>query len=127
MTIKSSQDLVNNALKEIKTITSDEAANLFKENKCNLIDIRDIRELEKEGRVKNSLHIPRGMLEFWMDPSSPYYKQGKIDSSKETVLFCAAGFRSALATKTLQDMGFKNVSHVDGGFGTIKTADFEII
>ena len=127
MTIKSSQDLVNNALKEIKTITSDEAANLFKENKCNLIDIRDIRELEKEGRVKNSLHIPRGMLEFWMDPSSPYYKQGKIDSSKEIVLFCAAGFRSALATKTLQDMGFKNVSHVDGGFGTIKTGDFEII
>ena len=127
MTIKSSQDLVNNALKEIKTITSDEAANLFKENKCNLIDIRDIRELEKEGRVKNSNHIPRGMLEFWMDPSSPYYKQGKIDSSKETVLFCAASFRSALATKTLQDMGFKNVSHVDGGFGTIKTGDFEII
>ena len=127
MTIKSSQDLVNNALKEIKTITSGEAANLFKENKCNLIDIRDIRELEKEGRVKNSLHIPRGMLEFWMDPSSPYYKQGKIDSSKETVLFCAAGFRSALATKTLQDMGFENVSHVDGGFGTIKTSDFEII
>ena len=127
MTIKSSQDLVNNALKEIKTITSGEAANLFKENKCNLIDIRDIRELEKEGRVKNSLHIPRGMLEFWMDPSSPYYKQGKIDSSKETVLFCAAGLRSALATKTLQDMGFKNVSHVDGGFGTIKTGDFEII
>tara|TARA_B100001057_G_scaffold251410_1_gene251668 strand:+ start:451 stop:834 length:384 start_codon:yes stop_codon:yes gene_type:complete len=127
MTIKSSQDLVNNALKEIKTITSGEAANLFKENKCNLIDIRDIRELEKEGRVKNSLHIPRGMLEFWMDPSSPYYKQGKIDSSKETVLFCAAGLRSALATKTLQDMGFKNVSHVDGGFGAIKTGDFEII
>ena len=127
MTIKSSQDLVNNALKEIKTITSGEAANLFKENKCNLIDIRDIRELEKEGRVKNSLHIPRGMLEFWMDPSSPYYKQGKIDSSKETVFVFAAGLRSALATKTLQDMGFKNVSHVDGGFGAIKTGHFEII
>ena len=71
MTIKSSHDLVNNALKEIKTITSNEAAKLFKENKCNLIDIRDIRELERDGRVKNSLHIPRGMLEFWMDPSSP--------------------------------------------------------
>ena len=127
MTIKSSQDLVNNALKEIKTITSNEAAKLFKENKCNLIDIRDIRELERDGRVKNSLHIPRGMLEFWMDPSSPYYKQGKIDSSKETILFCSAGLRSALATKTLQDMGFKNVSHVDGGFSTIKASDFEII
>ena len=127
MTIKSSQDLVNNALKEIKTIKSNEAAKLFKENKCNLIDIRDIRELERDGRVKNSLHIPRGMLEFWMDPSSPYYKQGKIDSSKETILFCAAGLRSALATKTLQDMGFKNVSHVDGGFSNIKASDFEII
>ena len=127
MTIKSSQDLVNNALKEIKTITSNEAAKLFKENKCNLIDIRDIRELERDGRVKNSLHIPRGMLEFWMDPSSPYFKQGKIDQSKETILFCAAGLRSALATKTLQDMGFKNVSHVDGGFSTIKASDFEII
>ena len=127
MTIKSSQDLVNNALKEIKTITSNEAAKLLKENKCNLIDIRDIRELERDGRVKNSLHIPRGMLEFWMDPSSPYYKQGKIDSSKETILFCAAGLRSALATKTLQDMGFKNVSHVDGGFSAIKASDFEII
>ena len=127
MTIKSSQDLVNNALKEIKTITSNEAAKLFKENKCNLIDIRDIRELERDGRVKNSLHIPRGMLEFWMDPSSQYYKQGKIDPSKETILFCAAGLRSALATKTLQDMGFKNVSHVDGGFSTIKASDFEII
>ena len=127
MTIKSSQDLVNNALKEIKTITSGEAANLFKENKCNLIDIRDIRELEKEGRVKNSLHIPRGMLEFWMDPSSPYYKQGKIDSSKETVLFCAAGLRSALSTKTLQDMGFKNVAHVKGGFDALKNAGLKII
>tara|TARA_B100001248_G_scaffold227034_1_gene185256 strand:+ start:279 stop:662 length:384 start_codon:yes stop_codon:yes gene_type:complete len=127
MTIKSSKELVNNALKEIKTITSDEAAKLFKENNCNLIDIRDIRELEREGKVKDSLHIPRGMLEFWMDPSSPYYKEGKIDSSKEIVLFCAAGFRSALATKTLQDMGFKNVSHIDGGFGSIKKSDFEII
>ena len=127
MTIKSSQDLVNNALKEIKTITSNEAAKLLKQNKCNLIDIRDIRELERDGRVKNSLHIPRGMLEFWMDQSSPYYKLGKIDPSKETILFCAAGLRSALATKTLQDMGFKNVSHVDGGFSTIKESDFEII
>ena len=126
MTIKSSQDLVNNALKEIKTITSNEAAKLFKENKCNLIDIRDIRELERDGRVKNSLHIPRGMLEFWMDPSSPYYKQGKIDPSKEIVLFCAGGLRSALAAKSLQDMGFKNVSHIDGGFGSIKDGDFEI-
>ena len=127
MTIKSSQDLVNNALKEIKTITSNEAAKLFKENKCNLIDIRDIRELERDGRVKNSLHIPRGMLEFWMDPSSQYYKQGKIDPSKEMVLFCAGGLRSALAAKTLKEMGFKKVSHIDGGFGAIKQSKFKIV
>ena len=127
MTIKSSQTLVSEALKEIKTISTDEAHEMSINNQCNLIDIRDIRELERDGRVKNSLHIPRGMLEFWMDPSSPYYKQGKIDPSKETILFCAAGLRSALATKSLQDMGFKNVSHVDGGFSTIKESDFEII
>ena len=127
MTILSSKTLVDNALKEIKTISTDEAYDLISNNQCNLIDIRDVRELEKEGRVEGSLHIPRGMLEFWIDPNSAYYKQGKIDPSKETILFCAAGLRSALATKTLQDMGFKNVSHVDGGFSTIKASDFEII
>ena len=127
MEILSSKNLVDNALKEIKTISHEEAYEMVQKKQCNLIDIRDIRELERDGRVKNSLHIPRGMLEFWMDPSSPYHKQGKIDPSKETILFCAAGLRSALATKTLQDMGFKNVSHVDGGFSNIKASDFEII
>ena len=127
MVIKSSKSLVSEALDQIETINADQAFDKVNNDQCNLIDIRDIRELERDGRVKNSLHIPRGMLEFWMDPSSPYYKQGKIDSSKETILFCAAGLRSALATKSLQDMGFKNVSHVDGGFSTIKESDFEII
>ena len=126
MTIKSSKELVNDALKEIKTISQTEASKLHKDGSCNLIDIRDVRELEKEGRVEGSLHIPRGMLEFWIDPNSAYYKQGKIDPSKEIVLFCAGGLRSALAAKSLQDMGFKNVSHVDGGFGAIKDGDFEI-
>ena len=126
MTIKSSKELVNDALKEIKTISHSEASKLHKESNCNLIDIRDVRELEKEGRVVGSLHIPRGMLEFWIDPNSAYYKQGKIDPSKEIVLFCAGGLRSALAAKSLQDMGFKNVSHIDGGFGAIKDGDFEI-
>ena len=127
MTIKSSQDLVNNALKEIKTITSNEAAKLFKENKCNLIDIRDIRELDKEGRVENSHHIPRGMLEFWLDPESEYFRNGKFDLNKEFVLFCAGGLRSALATKSLKDMGYKKISHIDGGFHAIKQSDFKII
>ena len=126
MTIKSSQDLVNNALKEIDTITSDEAAKIFKKNKCNLIDIRDIRELERDGRVKNSLHIPRGMLEFWLDPESAYFKQGKLDLNKEMVLFCAGGMRSALAAKSLKDMGFEKVSHIDGGFGALKQSKFKI-
>ena len=72
-----------------------------------MVDIRDIRELWKEGTIKNSKHIPRGMLEFWLDPKSSYYKQGKFDEQKKMVLFCALGFRSALATKTLVDMGFK--------------------
>ena len=126
MKIKSSQTLVNEALNQIKTLSPTEALEMVNSDKCNLIDIRDVRELEKEGRVEGSLHIPRGMLEFWIDPNSAYYKQGKIDPSKEIVLFCAGGLRSALAAKSLQDMGFKNVSHIDGGFGAIKDGDFEI-
>ena len=114
MTIKSAQTLVQNALKEIKTINTDEAYELFKSDKCNLIDIRDIRELEKEGRVENSHHIPRGMLEFWMDPQSAYFQEGKLDPNKEMVLFCAGGLRSALAvkSKSLKDMGFEKISHI---------------
>ena len=126
MAIKSSQSLVSEALEQIKTISTDEAYKMQSDNKCNLIDIRDIRELQKEGQVEGANHIPRGMLEFWIDPNSAYYKQGKIDPSKEIVLFCAGGLRSALAAKSLQDMGFKNVSHVDGGFSAIKDGDFEI-
>ena len=127
MPIKSSQTLVQEALKEIKTINSDEAYELSQNNKCNLIDIRDIRELEKEGKVENAVHIPRGMLEFWIDPSSQYFKEGKLDLEKEMVLFCAAGARSALAAKSLQDMGFKKVSHIEGGFSSIKKSDFKIV
>ena len=126
MTIKSSQTLVTEALKEIKTISTDDAHKLATENKCNLIDIRDIRELEKEGRVEDSIHIPRGMLEFWLDPSSSYFKDGKVDLNKEMVLFCAGGLRSALAAKTLKDMGFEKVSHIDGGFGALKQSKFKI-
>ena len=127
MKIKSAQQLVQEAYTEVKTINSDQALALVKDNKCNLIDIRDVRELEKEGRVENSVHIPRGMLEFWIDPNSQYFKEGKLDLNKEMVLFCAAGSRSALAAKALQDMGFEKVSHVEGGFGAIKQSDFKII
>jgi len=127
MTIKSSQTLVVEALKEVKTITAEEALNLFNDKKCNLIDVRDIRELQKEGKVENSQHIPRGMLEFWLDPESVYFKNGELDMNKEMILFCAGGLRSALAAKSLQDMGFEKVSHIEGGFGAIKNSKFKIV
>ena len=127
MSIKSAQTLVAEALTEIKTLSPTEALEMVNSDKCNLIDIRDIRELEKMGRIENSHHIPRGMLEFWMDPDSPYFKEGKIDMNKEMVLFCAGGLRSALATKSLKDMGFEKISHIDGGFSQMKIAGFKVI
>jgi len=127
MTIKSSKLLVDEALKEIRTLKPSEAKKLADENLCNLIDIRDIRELEKEGKLEKANHIPRGMLEFWLDPESPYFKEGKLDMSKEMVLFCAGGMRSALAAKTLKDMGFTKVSHIHGGFALMKKHGFKII
>ena len=127
MKITSSSELVDKALKEIKTITIDEAHSRMKEGKSNIIDIRDIRELQNEGKVEGAVHIPRGMLEFWLDPESAYFKEGKLDLNKEMVLFCAGGLRSALAAKTLKDMGFEKVSHIDGGFGAIKKSKFKII
>ena len=127
MTILSSQTLVDNALKEIKTISTDEAYDLTSNNQCNLIDIRDVRELENQGRIENSNHIPRGMLEFWLDPDSPYFKEGKLDLDKEMVLFCAGCLRSALAAKSLKDMGFKKVSHIDGGFAALKQSKFKVV
>ena len=127
MAIKSSQTLVSEALQEIKTISTEDAHKMFRDNKCNLIDIRDIRELQKEGQVEGANHIPRGMLEFWLDPESIYFKEGKLDLKKEMVLFCAGGLRSALAAKSLKDMGFEKVSHIDGGFGAIKQSKFKVI
>ena len=127
MNIKSANDLVSKALLEIRTISADEALALFNEDKCNIIDIREKGELDKTGRVENSNHIPRGMLEFWLDPDGPYFKSGKLDMSKEMVLFCAGGLRSALAAKSLKEMGFENVSHIDGGFAAISQSDFKIV
>jgi len=127
MKIKSSQTLVSEALQDIKTISTDEAYTMSIKDQCNLIDIRDIRELEKEGRVEKSNNIPRGMLEFWLDPDSPYFKEGKLDMKKEMVLFCAGGLRSALAAKTLKEMGFEKVSHIDGGFAALRQSKFKIV
>ena len=127
MSIKSSQTLVSEALNEVKTISAGEALKLSNEDKCTLIDIREKGELDKTGRIENSNHIPRGMLEFWLDPEGPYFKSKKIDMNKEMVLFCAGGLRSALAAKSLKEMGFKKVSHIDGGFAAISQSDFKII
>ena len=127
MTLKSANELVLDALKQIKTITPNEALKLSNEGKCNLIDIREKGELEKTGRVENSNHIPRGMLEFWLDPDGPYFKSGKIDMNKDLVLFCAGGLRSALAAKSLKEMGFEKVSHIDGGFASISQSNFKIV
>ena len=125
MPIKSSQTLISEALKEIKTISPVEALKLSNENKCNLIDIRDAIELQREGRIENSFHISRGLLEFAIHPDSPYAQKEKLDPNKELVLFCAAGGRSALAAKTLKEMGFEKVSHIEGGFAAMKNSGFE--
>ena len=127
MNIKSSQSLVEDALKSIKTLNSSEVKKLLENNEITLIDVRDIREIWKEGTIENSKHIPRGMLEFWLDPKSTYYQANKIKNVKKMVLFCALGLRSALATKSLADMGFENVAHVDGGFEALKKSGLKII
>ena len=127
MPIKSPQTLVAEALSEVKTILPTAALKLTNENKCNLIDIRDAIELQKLGTIENSLHISRGLLEFSVHPDSVLVQNQKLDLNKEIVLFCAAGGRSALAAKTLKDMGFENVSHVEGGFGLMKNSGFKVI
>ena len=127
MSIKSSQTLVEEAQKNIETLKPSDVKILIEKKEITLIDVRDIRELWKEGTIKNSKHIPRGMLEFWLDPESSYYKSNKIKNIKKMVLFCALGWRSALATKSLVDIGFKNVAHVNGGFDALKKSGIKII
>ena len=116
MKIKTVKQLVDDAMKVVKTIKPEEVKKLLEENQDNLlIDIRDIRELWKSGTVDGAKHIPRGMLEFWLDPESPYYKP-ELKPELTKILFCASNWRSALASKSLMDMGFDNVVHVEGGF-----------
>ena len=127
MNIKSSQQLVEEANKTIETLSPEEVKSLMEKNEITLIDVRDIRELWRDGTIENSKHIPRGMLEFWLDPNSSYYQENKIKDSKKMVFFCAMGFRSALATKALVDMGFKNVANADGGFDSLKKVGLKIV
>jgi rhodanese-related sulfurtransferase len=109
--------LVDEATAQITTYSVGQVRErLGQDPRLQVVDIRDVRELEREGTVPGALHAPRGMLEFWVDPASPYFKPVFGDESKEFVLFCGAGWRSALATKALKDMGMTNVAHIDGGF-----------
>ena len=127
MSIKSSQKLVQEANENIETLSANEVKSLVEKDEITLIDVRDIRELWKEGTIENSKHIPRGMLEFWLDPNSSYYQENKIKDLKKMVLFCALGFRSALATKALVDMGFKNVANASGGFDALKNVGLKVV
>ncbi len=127
MNIKSSKELVDEANKSIQVMNPNQIKEAIKKDEVTLIDIRDIRELWKEGTIKNSIHIPRGMLEFWLDPNSAYFQEKKIGNIKNIVLFCALGFRSALATKALKEMGFTNVANAEGGFDALKNAGLEVV
>ena len=107
--------LVDEAMAQVKTYSVEDVKAKLGDAKVQIIDIRDVRELA-EGTVLGAHHAPRGMLEFWVDPESPYHKPMFSDESKEFILFCGLGWRSALAAKTLQDMGMTNVAHMDGGY-----------
>ena len=127
MNIKSSKELVDVANQSIKIMSAEQVKDAYEKKEVTLIDVRDIRELWKEGTIKDAIHIPRGMLEFWMDPQSPYYQEKKIGDVKNIVLFCALGFRSALATKSLKEMGFENVANAKGGFDSLKKIGLPVI
>jgi rhodanese-related sulfurtransferase len=109
------QTLVDEALSQVQTRTASEVLSLSQDARYQLVDVRDVREL-RGGVIPGSVHAPRCMLEFWVDPASPYHKPMWADESRHFILYCAAGWRSALATKTLQDMGLRNVSHLGGGY-----------
>ena len=124
---KGFQALVDEAMAQVITYSVDQVRGRLTDPKVQIVDIRDSRELEKEGTLPGALLAPRGMLEFWVDPASPYFKPIFADESKEFILFCGAGWRSALATKTLRDMGMTNVAHIDGGFTAWKKADAPMV
>lgn len=120
------KELVKRANEVVETIDAETALQRQTDGTGVLIDIRDIRELYREGTVKDAMHVPRGMLEFWFDEQSPYHKPALADDGKNYVLYCASGWRSALSAKSLLEMGFENISHVEGGFTALKEADAQI-
>jgi rhodanese-related sulfurtransferase len=113
--VRSAKELVDAAMARVKTLSVDEARALHGEPDVVFVDVRDVRELEREGVIPGAVHAPRGMLEFWVDPASPYYRD-VFAADRRFVLFCALGWRSALATQTLMDMGMPDVAHIEGGF-----------
>ena len=113
---KGYKQLVDEANAAIETIAVESALPLVADDSVSLIDIRDVRELWREGKIPSAVHAPRGMLEFWVDPDSPYHRD-VFASGKKFVLYCKSGWRSALAAKQLQDMGLTPIAHIDGGFG----------
>lgn len=121
MAIKSTKDLVAAANAELEVLTAEQAIALHGADDVTFVDIRDIRELWRDGAVPGAWHVPRGMLEFWIDPDSPYAKE-EFRSGKKFVFFCAGGMRSALATKVAKDMGLEPVAHIETGFGGWKKA-----
>ena len=127
MSIKSSQKLVEEANEIIETLSPSEIKSLIEKNEITLIDVRDIRELWRDGTIENAKHIPRGMLEVYLDPNSPIIQNGQVDNNKELILFCAGGVRSALAVKSLKEMGYEKISHIDGGFAAMSSSGFKII
>ena len=116
------QELIAQAMAQIETRPLEQAQRLLDDENVIFVDIRDVRELEREGMIPNALHAPRGMLEFWVDPDSPYYKP-VFGEGKRLVLYCASAWRSALATETLQKMGVPGVCHLEGGFSAWKKAE----
>jgi rhodanese-related sulfurtransferase len=122
---KGYQQLIEEARARIRTLSLDEARAKLDDPGVVFVDIRDVRELEREGMIPGAFHAPRGMLEFWVDPASPYYKD-IFSSGREFVLYCASAWRSSLAAATLQDMGLEGVSHIDGGFSAWKKAGLPV-
>lgn len=118
------QKLLDDAMAEIETLTPDQAVELVGNEDVVFVDIRDVRELQREGKVPGAFHATRGMLEFWVDPESPYFKP-LFAESKRFVFYCQSGWRSALATQTVQRMGLENVCHIGGGFRAWKDAGSE--
>ncbi len=116
------KQLIEEAEKHIDTLSIDDAAGLLNDDRTTFIDIRDIRELQREGKLPGAVHAPRGMLEFWVDPDSPYHRD-LFAENKRFVFYCASAWRSALATHTVQQMGMENVCHLEGGFNAWKEAD----